>query len=215
MTFSISLLYLCSFRFAGLTKGVEGRLRAQGPPVAPGLPADPLATRGHGDGDLIDAEGRGLRSGAPHGARSDLLLGLDLGLALGLRRVDPEDLRLLAAPLLLRVEVVDGPAFLHSVQSLHVGGVRGPRGVAVRTASGGGTPHVRRRIKSSLDGPGRADETIFWIFRCRWARDLCPWYLFPVQRNKLFGLNLLSVFLPGFRGCDMIYRGRPRLRRGW
>ena len=30
---------------------------------------------------------------------------------------------------------------------------------ALRTASGGGTPHVRRRNKSSLDGPSRADES--------------------------------------------------------
>ena len=47
--------------------------------------------------------------------RSDLLLGLDLGLAFGLRRIDPEDLGLLAAPLLLREEVVHGARLLHPV----------------------------------------------------------------------------------------------------
>ena len=53
VTFSISLLYLCSFRFARLTKGVEGRLGPKGPPVAPGLPADLVRcprTRGWGPG---------------------------------------------------------------------------------------------------------------------------------------------------------------------
>ena len=35
----------------------------------------------------------------------------------------------LAAPLLLRVEVVHGTRLLHPIQCLHIGGVRGPRGV--------------------------------------------------------------------------------------
>ena len=87
------------FTFARLTKSVEGRLRegapralgAQRPPVASGLPADAVAVGVHRDGDLVDAEGRGLLPAlalAPGGAGSDLLLRLGLRLALGIR-VDP------------------------------------------------------------------------------------------------------------------------------
>ena len=64
----LHLFTLCSFRFARLTKSVEGRLRegacralgAQRPPVASGLTADAVAVGAHRDGDLVDAEGRGL-----------------------------------------------------------------------------------------------------------------------------------------------------------
>ena len=98
---------------------------------------------------------------APDGAGSDLLLRLGPRLALGIR-VDPVDLRLPAQ--LLREEVIDRPRFLQPVQSLHVRGSGGPRGVAVRAAARLRAPaqHVRGRGDSSLDGPSRADHG-----RCR------------------------------------------------
>ena len=106
---------------------------------------------------LVDAEGRGLLPAlalAPDGASSNLLPRLGLRLALGVR-VDPEDPRLL--PLLLDEEVIHGAGILHAVQSLHVCGVRGPRGVAVRAAARLGAPaeHVRGSVDSSLDRPSR------------------------------------------------------------
>ena len=155
----LHLFTLGSFRFARLTKSVEGRLR-EGAPVAPGLPADAVAVGAHRDGDLVDAEGRGLLPAlalAPDGAGSDLLPRLGLRLALGVR-VDPVDLRLPAQ--LLREEVVDGPGLLHAVQRLDARGSGGPRGVAVRAAARLGAPaeHVRGSVDSSLDRPSRADH---------------------------------------------------------
>ena len=123
--------YLCSFRFARLTKGVEGRLRSQRPAVAAGLAADPgpFAAGGHGDGNVVQPEGGlCLRPRTPCRAASDLWQRPIPGLALRLR-VDPEDLRPLGPPLLLNEIVIHGSRLLHVVQGLHVRGHARPRGV--------------------------------------------------------------------------------------
>ena len=123
--------YLRSFRFARLTKRLEGRLGSKGSPVAAGLAADPgpFAAGGHGDGNVVQAE-RGLRLGprAPCRAASDLWQRPIPGLALRLR-VDPKHFRPLGPPLLLDEIVIHGPRLLHVVQGLHVRGHAGPRGV--------------------------------------------------------------------------------------
>ena len=56
--------YLYTFRLARLTKGVEGRLGPQGPPVAAGLARDAgaVAVGGHGDGNVVQAEGSEFRA---------------------------------------------------------------------------------------------------------------------------------------------------------
>ena len=91
------------------------------------------------DGDLVDAEGRGLRSGAPHRACSDLLLRLDLGLALGLRGIDPEDLGLLAPPLPCP-RAANGSAGSPGA----TGGLWDPRAQPEASRSRPSTPFVRR-----------------------------------------------------------------------
>ena len=162
--FHLHFTYLCSFRFARLTKRVEGRLGSQGSPVAAGLAADPgpFAAGGHGDGNVVQAEG-GLRlwPRTPRRAASDLWQRPIPGLALRLR-VDPEDLRLapLGPPLLLDEVVVHGSAFLHPVQGLHIRGPAGPRGVRIRAATRGCAPahEVRSRVEPSFDGPRPAYE---------------------------------------------------------
>ena len=80
--------YLCSFRFARLTKGLEGRLGSQTSAVAAGLPADPgpFAARGHGNGKVVQPEGRlHLGPRAPCRTASDLWQRPIPGLALRLR----------------------------------------------------------------------------------------------------------------------------------